>query len=168
MKILLFREHRGDPLCDVIAALTRGQYTHAAVLTNEATLEIHEAYAPRVRVRTLAPGELAGIDVFNVLMTPAQEGLALLYYGAHVGDDYAFLDLARFLPMFRKILGDDTAEGAAHHCFCSMYVFQGLIAAGIVPLARIEPWEVSPNELSYSPLLAPAGALEPSAFVKPC
>ena len=66
MKVLLFREHAGDPLCALISALSRSQYTHAAVLTDEAKLEIHEAYFPQVRVRTLAPAELAGIDVFAI------------------------------------------------------------------------------------------------------
>lgn len=161
MKILLFRQHKGDPLGGVISALTRGQYVHGAVLTDEARHEIHEAYYPKVRVRTLTNDELPGIDAFSVAMTQEQEAAALAYYAAHVGDSYSIEDLFRFLPMFRKVLGDDTAQGAAQHHFCSMYACQGLLAAGLLPLARIEPWEVSPNELSYSPLLVAAPPLLP-------
>ena len=50
MKLLLFKVHAGDPLSKVIVGETRTQYTHAAVLVDELTNKICEAYVPHVRL----------------------------------------------------------------------------------------------------------------------
>lgn len=159
MKILLFRTHKGDPLCEAISLITRGPYTHAAV-SIDGGREIIEAFYPVVRTRTLDADELPGIDVFDVEgIKPEQERAALAYLNSHLGDSYSVTDLFRFLPVFRLALGDDKEAAAKQHHFCSMLAFQALDSAGIECLKRVDAWEVCPNALSWSPRLTPAAAL---------
>lgn len=158
IQILLFKTHKGDPLCGAISALTRGQYTHAAVRLHERT--IIEAFWPKVRMRDLADDELAGIDAFDIANLTADQSAAIdAFLRSHIGDPYSVEDLFRFVACFRAIWGDDNEKAAANHHFCSMLAFQAAEAAGVHLLSRIQPWEVSPNCLSYSPLLVPAPAL---------
>ena len=107
MKLLLFRVHGRDPLSAVIVGETRTQYTHAAVLVDEATNRICEAYMPVVHFRLLLDSELAGIDAFDISgLTPEKVAGALAYCAAAVAahEPYSIENLCRFNPFLRDLL----------------------------------------------------------------
>lgn len=153
MKILLFKHH--DFLSFLIKAISRGSYVHAALLLDDQSPQIFEAFYPEVRFRDLHPSELRDFDVFGV------EGLSDLTAStikswcqgqvAH-HDKYSIADLFRFLPEFRALAGEPSAEEAAHSMFCSMAVFSAFQACG-VNLLNAHPYEVAPSQLAWSPLL---------------
>ena len=72
IKLLLFKAHQNDPISGVIEAVTRSQYTHAAILKDESTNTISEAWWPHVRERQLDDSELHAIDVFDISTTYPQ------------------------------------------------------------------------------------------------
>ena len=152
MRIALWHGH--DILSKMISAVSRGQYTHAAVQIQEGSPLIIEAYTPRVRVRIFTPEEAKNMDFFEVKgLTQAQQEKALAWFHDHIGDDYAETSLFRFIPGFRALFGDEKEKDFNNRFFCSAFVFRGLQEAGVDLLSRIRPWEVSPTILSYSPLL---------------
>jgi hypothetical protein len=101
MKILLYKSHKGDPLCFAIDALTRGEYCHAAILVESSIVQaairqqwgakydlstlghmLVESYFPHVRPRVLTSGELPGIDVFSVPCLGPDKEIAVEHYCA--------------------------------------------------------------------------------------
>lgn len=162
MKILLFKHH--DLLSFAIKAITRGQYVHAAILTDEDRLEIHEAFYPYVRSRLLANDELADFDVFTIRgFSPEMEARALAWMKEQVRlhTSYSITDLFRFLPQVRAVIGEPSAEAAQHSMFCSMFAFQAIHTGGI-QLLNANSYDVAPSQLAWSPYLEPAAALEPT------
>ena len=156
MKIALFKVHDNDPLSFLIKARTRGQYSHAAVVVDEASFTIIEAYYPHVRKRVLSPDEIRNIDFFEVQgITPEQETKVVAYCEAAVAamTDYSITDLFRFLAPVRALLGEPTDDGSLNiPKFCSMFVFDAMLSAGIT-LLNAHSYEVDPVHLTWSTLL---------------
>ncbi len=158
MKILLFRKHLGDPLSFMISALTRGQYVHAAVLTNESTLEIYEAFYPVLRKRTLLPEEIAGVDVFAVAGLSAEmQAAAVAWCEAELEHHvrYSITDLFRFLAPVRALIGDPTPEQCTHQMFCSQFAFEAVRLGGGISLLQAPGWDIAPSYLAWSPFMVP-------------
>lgn len=165
MKVLIFKHHANDPLSFFIAALTRGQYVHAAMLEDEKTNTIIEAFWPHVRRRVLGNDELSGIDVFSIKdITPAQEQETLDYARQCLlgGESYSVVNLFRFLPMARAVLGEGQAETQSDPTFCSQFVFKSVLHGGGITLLRAHSEDVDPEHLSWSPLLVPEAPLKPA------
>jgi hypothetical protein len=132
MKILAFHAHAGDPLSFLIKAITRSQYCHGAILIDQPTWKdklitafktvappgasahlIVEAYWPKVRARFLLNSELSEIDVFDVpTLTKEQEDAAMtwLFQQISSGVKYDILDLTRFLPESRAVIGESNDD----------------------------------------------------------
>ena len=157
MKIALFKKHRRDPLSFLISAITRGGYTHAALLIDETKLLIAEAFYPVVHTRPLATGEVADIDFFNVRgLTPERIEAVMAYVTAAVGAKvrYSFANLLRFIPFVRPFLGDGRDPDARAAVFCSQFVFDCFSRAAGIDLLRANSWEVAPSQLAWSPYLS--------------
>jgi len=157
MKVALFTNHANDPLSFAIKAIMRTSYTHAALLVSDT--EIIEAYWPVVRRRTLNPGELNGIDLFDIVgLTPEREKgvLAFCELAIQHQEHYSVTNLFRFLPFARPVLGEasDTGTGT-NPVFCSQFVFDALTHGGGIQIFSDETnsYEVDPGHLAWSPLL---------------
>lgn len=164
MKLLLFRQHAGDLLSSVIVDDTRTIYTHAAILIDEATNKISEAYIPHVRSRFLLDSELAGIDAFDIdFLTPEKEAAVVAYCMAAEAakEPYSIENLCRFNPLFRKILGEATDLTIHSPVICSQYVFDAFDRAAGIKLLNAQSYQIAPGYLAWSPLLFPARALKP-------
>lgn len=170
MKLLLFKTHAGDPLSRVIDAVTRTEYTHAAILTNEATNEISEAYVPHVRRRELSATELGGIDVFSVAgLTPEKEAGVLAYcaQAEAAQEPYSIINLLRFNPLLRRIFGEATDASAHAPVICSQYAFDAFDRGAGIKLLNAPSYKVAPGFLAWSPLVTLAAALTPPATKAP-
>ena len=155
MRVAIFRQHKGDPLCFAISALMRTGYSHAALEVEEG--EIVEAFWPCVRRRKLDPSELPGIDFFEIAGLDAVKAqLIREYCEARIGAKarYSIWNFFRFLPWFRFFFGEAKDDGKTSAVFCSQFVFDALRSGGI-PLfsALTNSWEVDPGHLAWSPLL---------------
>ena len=169
MKLLLFKAHQGDPLGGAIRDITRTPYTHAAVLKDEATNTISEAFFPHVRERVLENSELAGIDVFDVSstwptftpLTADQVAKALAHCANSEAEQesYAVTNLFRFLPGVEKIIGDVKDDGTTSPVICSQYAFDVFDAAGVQILNTASD-HLAPGYLAWSPLVFPAQPLK--------
>ena len=164
MKLALFRAHAGDPLCNVIAAVTRTEFTHAAILTNEETNEISEAYVPHVRRRLLKDSELAGIAVFDVAgLTPEREAGVLAYCADAEAkqEPYSIENLFRFNPLLLQIFGEAADANDHAPVICSQYAFDGFERGAGIRLLNAPSYKLAPGFLAWSPLLTTAPDLKP-------
>ena len=164
MKVLLFTAHDHDPLCFAIKAATRAGYTHAALgeVNRDRPLEIAEAFYPEIRRRELSVSELAGIDVFAIAgITPEQEAKVLAFVDAAIAhhEKYSIANLFRFLAPVRAIIGEAEDDGTGRNpVFCSQFVFDALLSAGI-KLLNAHSYEVAPAQLAWSTVLQRSGAM---------
>lgn len=157
LQVALFTNHANDPLSFAIKAIMRTSYTHAALRVSDT--DIIEAYWPMVRRRALNPGELAGIDLFNVVgLTPEREAGVLAFCNLAIAhqEHYSVANLFRFLPFARPMLGEATdASPGSNPVFCSQFVFDALTHGGGIPIFSNETnsYEVDPGHLAWSPNL---------------
>lgn len=168
MKLLLFKVHQGDPLGGAIQDVTRTVYTHAAILKDEATNTISEAYFPHVRERVLDNAELAGIDAFDIsttfpnftALTPEQVAAALDHCAKSEAEQesYAIRNLFAFLPGVNEVIKGVKDDGTTSPIICSQYAFDVVAAAG-VELLNTDSGNLAPGYLAWSPMLKPAKPL---------
>lgn len=164
VKLLLFHDHAGDPLTRVIDDVTRTEFTHAAILTDESTNEISEAYLPHVRRRRLANSELAGIAVFDIAgMTEEKSARVIAYCAAAEAakEPYSIENLFRFSPLARRVLGEATDLGIHSPVICSQYAFDGFARGADIKLLNAPSYKIAPGFLQWSPLAIPAPDLTP-------
>jgi len=177
MKLLAFHAHAGDPLSMLIKALTRSCYCHAAVLIDNAKWKaawiqkykivgqgnlIVEEFFPHVRVRYLAPTELAEIDVFSVLGLTAKmedKGMKWCMDQLDARTAYGITDLFKFLPGPRALLGEDNDQSFEKHSICSQFAFNAVRMGGL-RLLNCHDYEVSPDKLQWSPFAIPEPKLK--------
>lgn len=149
--VLLFR---GEGLLSwVIRMQTRGQYSHAALLTDDGRV-IESWPGEGVRVRMIS--DWRGIDAFSVdRMSPMRWQWAIDYVMREVGCKYDWRNVCRFI----------SRREAAHNerWFCSELVFAALADVGVTLLRGIAPCAVSPQMLSLSPLLLPIKTERPAS-----
>jgi hypothetical protein len=164
MKLLLFKVHAGDPLSKVIVGETRTQYTHAAVLVDELTNKICEAYVPHVRFRLLLDSELAGIEAFDIAgLTPEKTAGAMGYCAEAVAaeEPYSIENLCRFNPFLRDLLGEAQDVGVHSPVICSQFAFDVFDRGAHLKLLNAPSYVLAPGYLAWSTLLTPAAALKP-------
>jgi len=155
VKLLLFTRHQGDPICAAIAAKTRSQYTHAALLVDAATNTIYEQFLPHCRYRVLEDSELDGIHVFSIEGWNAERDAALRTLVATreaLKVPYWPEGLALFDAVIRAFHGEATDDDWHRHAFCSMEVFRDIRESGVA-LLNAHDFEVTPAILGMSPLL---------------
>lgn len=148
--------HRGNGIVSrLIRWQQRGEWSHASViLRSGAVIESREFIGVRQLPKlTAAKGEF--IQVFNVECTDEQADAIEAFLQKQVGKKYDY-------PMVFGFVSRSTKEGrdSEGKWFCSELAFDAFRAGGIHLLARIEPWEVSPPHLSYSPLATPAYSIQ--------
>ena len=165
IKLLLFKAHQNDPISGVIEAVTRSQYTHAAILKDESTNTISEAWWPHVRERQLDDSELHAIDVFDISTTYPQftgltaaqneEILSRCRLREKVHEEYSIENLFRFLPEVEKLIGQAHDTNPESPVFCSQY------CADVIglPLLNAPSADIAPGYLRWSLMLFPAPPL---------
>ena len=174
MKILLFKAHGSDPLSQAIKNITQSPYCHAAVLIDQqepyrvifsalcglndnGENMICEEFYPCARARMLAPGEIDQCDQFTIVgWTDENEAAAMRWWVDAIKEKirYDGIDLPRFLPLVRLILGhpDITEEGAKRHMFCSDAVVQCCKNSGR-PILNAPGCMVDPGKITWSTLV---------------
>jgi uncharacterized protein YycO len=131
---------------------TWSDYSHAAVELNDRS--VIDAWKGGVRhVRGPLEGHDPGtvVEAYQFDASPIQVELIESFAKRQVGIPYDYLGVLRFLTR-RKVEN--------RKWFCSELVFAAMVRAGLQPLARILPCQVSPGDLSHSPLLIPDGVVE--------
>lgn len=142
--VLLFRG-RGL-LSALIRWQSRSPYSHAALLMPNGLI-IESWPGAGVRIRELE--DWRNVHVFTVpSMTAEQWEQAFTFAGHEVGSGYDWWGIIRFISRRNMPMND--------RWFCSELVFSALKSAGVLLLARVDPWAVSPSMLSLSPLLTPS------------
>lgn len=140
-RVLLFRG-RGA-ISTVVRWQTRSVYSHAALLLPDGRI-LESWQGSGVRIRELS--DWSGIDRFRVAgITASQWGRAISFAEDQVGSGYDYISVLRFVS--RR----NAPENG--RWFCSELVAAALQVAGVQLLARVDPAEVSPAMLSWSPLL---------------
>ena len=147
--ILLFR---GTGVIDTaIRFETRSEFTHAAIRVGP--FSVVESYpGVGVRERTITQEELNTCAEFAVPGCDWTKALA--FARGEIGCGYDWINVSRFMTRLRGRQSD-------RRWFCSEFVFAAVAAGGMILLANIEAWQVSPRDLSLSPiyrLFAPATA----------
>lgn len=143
MKLLFYR---GKSLISrAIRFQTRSPYSHVAVQVgqNEYYEAWHVGGVRRLRYAMEGHSEGTPIDVYRVDGSYVRERV-LEYLRSQVGKKYDFMSVARFLSR-RKAPHNDKL-------FCSEYVMQAFAYGGL-DLLHGKPSEMSPRDLSISPLL---------------
>ncbi len=148
--------HRGSGLVSrLIRWQQRGEWSHASViLRNGSVIESREFIGVRQLPKlTAAKGEF--IQVFNVECTDEQADAIEAFLTKQIGKRYDY-------PMVFGFVSRSTTEGheSGGKWFCSELAFAAFRAGEINLLARIEPFEVSPPHLAYSPLLMQAYTIQ--------
>ena len=125
---------------------TWGPYSHAAIL-----MPCHEWLVEswwQGGVQHVPIRDWSGVDCYDVpSMTVFDWSVASDYAMRQVGCGYDFAGILRFI---RRGRGCPDSRW-----FCSELVYAALAQAGTELFARIEPWQVSPSMLSYSPRIVP-------------
>lgn len=170
MKLLLFRVHQGDVLSEAIQVVTRANYTHAAILKDEAANTISEAFFPHVRERVLDNSELHGIDVFDISttfpqFTPLTEAqaaaiIAQCEAAEKIHEDYSISNLFRFIPGMEELIGKAQDDGKTSAVFCSQFCADKINDAIGLKLLLAPSADLAPGYLAWSPLLFPAPPLK--------
>ena len=154
--MIQFALHRGSGIVSrLIRWQQRGDWSHASViLRNGSVIESREFIGVRQLPRlTAAKGEF--IQVFNVECTDEQADAIEAFLTKQIGKRYDY-------PMVFGFVSRSAKEGreSGGKWYCSELAFAAFREADINLLARIEPWEVSPPHLSYSPLATPAYTIQ--------
>lgn len=149
--IVLWLVHPGDLLGEPIQFFSHGKFTHAGWLRRDYQT-INECYMPRVRQRKITDAEKPLIKLFRL------EGMD----GETADGLERFFDLS-ILPQFAESYSIEGLFGYVlnqtpqdeQSVFCSEYVMQTCrkICSQLLPLVRVEDFEVSPASLSWSPRL---------------
>ena len=132
----------------VIKFVTRGQYSHTAIML--ADDEIYEAWqgSNSIRViKSLSDGHSQGtpVDIYELPSTGLQEKMFTEYLTRQVGKKYDFLGLVSFY--FNK-----SKSNREDRWFCSELFVAACNFADIQLLSNVEPWQVSPTMVTRSPL----------------
>lgn len=100
--------------------------------------------------------EKTQVDIFD-FKTPLddeQEQRMARFLIRSIGRKYAYLNVARFIPLVRILFPKPLPYSyTKRHMFCSELVLLASQHAGVPLLERCEAWEVPPRDLSRSPLL---------------
>lgn len=141
--VLLFRG-RGI-VSSLIRWQSRAPYSHAALLMPDGRI-VESWQGAGVRIKMLS--DWTDIDAYSCpLMDEGDWDMAIRFALKQVGKPYDYLGVARFVTRRPSPINDKW--------FCSELVYRALQVAGVDLFARIQPWEISPGMLSYSPLLRP-------------
>ncbi len=144
MEVLLYRGNSW--ISKAILWQTRGRYSHAAILHNSCVYEAREFQGvQKTEGITLQPDELC--DHFHVPTTQAEADDILRFLDEQIDKPYDYGMVLRFISRRQQ------TRRSIGKWFCSELVFAAFLHAGIKLLERTEPWEVSPQMLSRSPLL---------------
>ncbi len=149
-KVLIWSQHPGDLLGQIIVSLTHGPAQHAGFLRSDGKT-IHEAYLPKVRDRLVLDAERQFIRCFEIEGMTDELAARLedsFDKAIAASVEYSVENLFRFL--FNAPMGDD------QHTFCSRYVMgtmQYRLPVRCWPLLRCINDQVSPRDLLISPRL---------------
>lgn len=149
MKILAYK---GTGLVSKLIRLqTRSEYSHVAIQLLDGT--VVEAWAAGGVRHVASPLEAhkskTEIDVF-LLTEEFDSGAVLQFLNSQLGKKYDFRSIFRFLTRRSSPLDD--------RWFCSELVLAAFRMGGLELLARVPSSEVSPRDITISPLLRKANA----------
>ena len=145
IRILLYR---GKSLVSrAIELQTRSPYSHAAAMLDDNTIieAWHLGGVSHVDTIWTNHTRETPIDIFRVEARPGQQAVFEAYLVGQVGKPYDFRSVFRFLS--------HTPARENGKWFCSELVTAALDYAGVSPLLRVKPSEVSPGMPAMSPLL---------------
>jgi uncharacterized protein YycO len=143
--------HRSSGLVSrLIKWQTRSDYSHASlVLEDDSILESMQGKGVVMNRKLHEAGER--IDLFTVHALASVHQDALQFAKDQLGKGYDYTMVARFIS--RR----GANRSASGKWFCSELVFAAFKESGLPLLRDTESWEVSPELLSKSPYLVPAG-----------
>jgi uncharacterized protein YycO len=144
MRILLFKGK--GVISRSIRWQTRGKYSHAAVLLND-DKTIIEAWHTGTGVRKKEVKDWSNIDVYYVPgLTKAEAANVLAFLEAQIGKGYDYFGVLRFLSRRNR--------DNPNRWFCSELVVAAFRHAGVQLFhPQVPAWKISPETLSWSPLL---------------
>jgi len=141
-KVLLFRAV--SLFSKFIGWQTDSEYSHAALKFHDCIIESVEGYG--VRKVPLSVIDWSRVVEFEVAGMDAEAAAKIREFAeSEVGQGYDYWGALRFVSRRRLPTNEKW--------FCSELVFAALQAGGIELLERIDPQQVSPGMLSYSPFL---------------
>lgn len=125
---------------------TRGQYSHAALLTSDGSI-IESMEGIGVRSRKSVDADIGDdtFDIFTVATTENQDKIIEMFAGHQIGKGYDYLGVLRFLTRKPNYNQKD-------RYFCSELVFDAFSYAGVDLFKDMQGWEVSPALLAHTPL----------------
>lgn len=170
---ILVANYRGISLVsDAIRLLTYSIYSHSAAYFDadmEVTVDGKKHYLPAgTTIEAWSGGvkcadslsqnhtQRTQVDLFatKTPLKPEQEQLIAAFLIRNIGKKYAYLNVARFVPIVRLIVSKPLPYSYDRkHVFCSELVLEGFKAGGVSLLERCEFWEVPPRDLPRSALL---------------
>lgn len=145
MRFVLYSNQKSI-ISKLIRWQTRGQYSHAALLTSDGSIiESMEGIGVRSRSSITEGAEGDSYDVFTVQTTENQDKIIEMFAGHQIGKKYDYLGILRFLTR-------EPNYNQKNRYFCSELVFDAFGYAGIDLFKDMQGWEVSPALLSHTPL----------------
>ena len=135
----------------IIKFVTRGEYVHSSIVYDNGKVLEAKPFTKVALMNSLSEGNKKGmvIEVYDVPTTPKQEAIITEFLTRQLGKSYDYLSLIGFVThtteQQRKTWGK---------WFCSELCFAAFRKGGIDLLKRIPAWEISPSDLSYSPIIS--------------
>lgn len=126
---------------------SRSPYSHASLLFSDGVVIESKEFKGVHSLPKLDPPKGSRVQLYKVNCTPRQEHAVRSFMQSQDGKGYDYLAVLRFISR------TPVEHWQKHRWFCSEIVFYALRLAGILLLINVEPWEVSPEILSLSPLL---------------
>lgn len=127
---------------------TRGEYSHAALLVGETLYESWQSAGVRKKEGWGYDPSDKTVSLFQFGHSYEDESRVTQFLEKQIGKKYDWLAIVRFLTR-THILPDDKKRW-----FCSELVFTALASAEIDLFKRTKGWEVSPDMIKRSGLLA--------------
>lgn len=134
-----------DWIDKLICFFSRGKYCHVNVKINNTVYDCRPFRGVhKVNVIDFKRGKV--VDLYNLSkVSTLQEQKVMKFLESQVGKNYDWVALFGFILY--------TEEQERNRYTCSELTFTAFKKVGINLLERIHPYKVSPNMISYSPLL---------------
>jgi len=147
LRVVLFRGK--GLLSRLIKWQTRGEFSHAAIANGDVLYEAREGAGVRAMLWDAEEKKRHDYEEYDVPVANAEQYHDVMrFLQKQLAKPYDYSSVLRFVSRRQA------SRKSSGKWFCSELVFAALRKGGIELFKNIEPWAVSPQMLSYSPVLS--------------
>jgi uncharacterized protein YycO len=145
MTLIRLYKNQNGLISSAIRWQTRGIYSHSAIIVDGVLYEASEFKGVHNKIADKRNDRY--FDDYQIILSEQQEEDLIRFLDRQLGKPYDYTMVLRFITRQQE---DRKSVGK---WFCSELVFAAVQKVGVNLLNNVEPWEISPVLLSFSPLL---------------